>query len=204
MKNLKIILAAIFTIAFSSIHGQITGFDLNKPYKLINEIFANGTSNGLITKCRGFIMNSKVYSHKDGNVLECHKSEDYAEEFWNIKNVGNDYYTITNNSANLSIDNLGSSENSAELVNKIPNGSDSQQWKFISIGVNLYKIVNKVSGLSLTRGVDNNSNSVTQKTFTGDVNQKWKLVINNNDADMILSQPKNSISSLYPTPVIDK
>jgi Ricin-type beta-trefoil lectin domain-like len=203
MRNLKIILVAIFTIAFSSIHGQITGFDLNKPCKLLTGTFVNGSSEGLTTKCRGLIMNSKVYSHKDGNTLECNKSDDSAEEFWNIKNISNGFYTITNNSANLSIDNLGSVENGAELVNKTPNEGDSQQWKFISIGANLYQIVNKVSGLSLTRGVDNNT--VLQKTFTGDNNQKWKLAINNTDSiEMVLSQPKNSISSLYRTPEIDK
>ncbi len=203
MKNFKIILVALFMIALSRAEAQINpAVNLGKPYRILNGPYVNSYTNldGLTTQFVRYIFGQdiSVFSSEDGNKLECFKRDGYNEEFWSITNVGAGFYTIRNNHANLSIDNLGSTAEGAGIVNKVPSNSDSQKWKFVSVGNNVYKIINKVSGKALTRS----GQSISQKNFIGSFQQKWRLSDNSNgNLDDLLPQPKITISSIFPNPV---
>jgi Ricin-type beta-trefoil lectin domain-like/Secretion system C-terminal sorting domain len=201
MKNLKITLASIFMIALSSVQGQINpAVNLDKTFRILNGPYVNSYTNidCLTTEFLSFSNYQIFYSNADGNKLECSPRYGYNQEFWVITNVGNNYYTIKNNFANLSIDNLGSSVEGAGIVNKVPNTSDSQKWQFVSIGDNLYKIISKVSGKALTRAGKN----MSQKNFTGDFEQKWRISDNSRgNLNDLLPDPKVTVSSIFPNPV---
>jgi hypothetical protein len=201
MKKLKITLVALFIIALSSVQAQINPLvNLGKPYRILNGPYINNYSNldGLTTQFLNFSQDLSSFSSVDGNRLECFPRDGYNEEFWVITSVGNNFYTIRNNHANLSIDNLGSTVQGAGVVNKIPTTGDSQKWQFVNIGDNLYKIVNKVSGRALTRS----GKSVSQKNYTGVIGQKWRLSDNSNgNLSDLLPEPKVTVSSIFPNPV---
>ncbi len=201
MKNLKTILVALFMIALSSVQAQISpSINLSNPYRILNGPFVNTYTNldGLITQFVRLTIGQPEFSNVDGNKVECYMRDGYYEEFWNITNVGDGFYTIRNNYVNLSIDNLGSTAEGADIVNKVPSNSDSQKWQFVSIGSNVYKIINKVSGKALTRSY----NSISQKNFTGAFEQKWRLSdYTDGNLGLPVQEPKVTISSIFPNPV---
>jgi Ricin-type beta-trefoil lectin domain-like/Secretion system C-terminal sorting domain len=201
MKNLKFTLVALFMIALSSVQAQINPLvNLGKPYRILNGPYVNNYSNldGLTTQFLSFSQDISTFSNLDGNRLECFMRDGYDQEFWVVTNVGGNFYTIRNNHANLSVDNLGSNAEGAGIVNKVPNTSDGQKWQFVSIGDNLYKITNKVSGKALTRS----SKSISQKNYTGIIGQKWRLSDNSNgNLSDLLPEPKVTITSIFPNPV---
>jgi Ricin-type beta-trefoil lectin domain-like/Secretion system C-terminal sorting domain len=52
-------------------------------------------------------------------------------------------------------------------------GSVAQQFSFVALGDGYYAIFNESSGLALTK----NDKKITQSTYTGSVQQQWKLIL---------------------------
>lgn len=71
---------------------------------------------------------------------------------WNIKHVGNGYFTIANQGSKKFLE--ASDKDNSQLQQGDFNNSDTQLWQVMALKDKYYKIINKASGLALTDSED--------------------------------------------------
>lgn len=114
--------------------------------------------------------NIQLYSYNGGN-----------NEKWNVKHLGNGYYSITTSlSDNMSLDVYGAKPigPGTNLQLYTFNGGDNQKWIIKDAGDGYYYLVSKGSGLYID--VSNNSTAngtnILMYSYNGGNNQKFKFV----------------------------
>lgn len=146
----------------SCIQGYITAGNYIITTALNNarvlDVQGNNTANGA---------NVQIYQSSDNNT---------AQIFY-IESIGNGYFKISNSKSGKALDVAGGVRKSGVNVQMYEyNGTDAQQWKFISAGNGYYYIQNKLGYmLDVSGGSSANGTNVQVYTANSTNSQKWKL-----------------------------
>ncbi|GEM_PF-520040 len=106
---------------------------------------------------------------------------DVAYQKWDIKNLGNGYFTIANYGSKKILE---SSDN--QVKQNDFNNHDKQLWQLIVIKDKYYKIINKANGLALT---DSEDGKIKLTSFSSSKFQYWGF-------NKLVNQVKLSITNL--------
>lgn len=112
---------------------------------------------------------------KDGTMQQTE-----AEYLWNLEDVGNGYYLITEHESGLVLTLAdGSKDNGTALSLTEKNGTDAQLFKFVDNGDNTYTLATKISRdkscLGIAMGSVEPGAAIVQWTCDESANQKWKV-----------------------------
>ncbi len=80
---------------------------------------------------------------------------DATNQEWNVENLGDSTYKITNNLTGLALDVPGANMNDVPLNTWTPNNNNNQRWKIESTGGSLYRLKSVQSGKVVTLGSNN-------------------------------------------------
>ncbi len=149
-----------------------------------------GKDTGILSDRTYFILprhSEKALDIKDKNIsegTEIVQNTQYkvSRQIWNITHVGENYFSIINDSSNLCMDVQNqSSEDSALIIQAEYTSAESQQWSIDFLGEGYYKITNKASGKSLDvlNGSLADDNSLIQTTFMDSSYQQFKMMPSN-------------------------
>lgn len=150
---------------------------IQESFNLFNPGICTGTGNQYRIHSRSdvhLIWDTNGASKQPGAGVDLWGGQGQTHQRCYLEEVNNQQYLIHMLHSGLVIQSeKGSAANNIGIVQATKNGSTTQQYSFVALGDGYYAILNKASGLALTKkGMD-----IVQSNFTGDINQHWKLIL---------------------------
>lgn len=166
-----------------SIHPYYNGIAI---YRAANYDQVNGTvfiADGTYTLTPACAPNARLDvaggSTEAGANIQIYTSNGTAAQQWQVKAVGNGYYTLTSKASGMVLDTYRNNPPSGQnVMQSIQYGYTSEQWKFQDAGDGYYYVIPRSNeGLCLDVYAANNSDGTNVQVYTANqsVAQKWKL-----------------------------
>ena len=177
-------------------------FNINKSYASDNaQTIDDGTYVIKSALNENYVLDVAWASTEQGANIEMYQRNNENNQKFNIKYLGNGYYTIAALHSNKLLDvALGKKTPETNVWQVADNGADAQKWMIKDVGDGYYYIVSKLSGLYLDvyGGVIKNCANVQVYTGHGGTGQKFKFekISHNNDDNNSNNNNNNYVKTI--------
>lgn len=157
-------------------------YGANQKFKLEcvgNNSITDGLYKIVSTKNQNYVLDVTGVSTNNCANIEIWADNGGTNQIFNVKSVGNGYYTICAKHSNkyLDVDNAGKYDG-ANILQYTYNGGDNQKWFIKDAGNGSYYLISKCSGLHMDIEGGNmmNGTNVLTWSYNGGANQKFKFI----------------------------